>query len=50
MYSNEAERANQDIYDDFKLRGTLWSPWFMGLRLESIYANHRLSACFAITT
>ena len=24
-YSNEAERANLDIYDDFKLKITLWS-------------------------
>ena len=28
MYSNEAERAVQDIYDDFKLNKTLWSPTF----------------------
>ena len=27
-YSNEAERANQDVYDDFKLKKTLWSPCF----------------------
>ena len=28
-YSNESERANLDIYDDLKLKKTLWSPWFM---------------------
>ena len=26
-YSNESERPNQDIYEDFKLNKTLWSPW-----------------------
>ena len=29
MYSNEAEKTNLDIYDDFKLRKNLWSPWFV---------------------
>ena len=28
MYSIEAGRANYDIYD-FKLKQTLWSPWFI---------------------
>ena len=28
-YSNESERADEDIYDDFKLNKTLWSPWFI---------------------
>ena len=27
--TNEAERADWDIYDDFKLKKKLWSPWFM---------------------
>ena len=26
-YSNESERANEDIYDDLKLEKTLCSPW-----------------------
>ena len=29
MYLNEAERANEDIYDDFKLKETICSPWFI---------------------
>ena len=28
-YSNEAERANEGIYDDFKLKNKLLSPWFI---------------------
>ena len=28
-YSNEAERANRDIYEDFKLGKTLRFPWFI---------------------
>ena len=27
-YSNEAETTNYTIYDDFKLKITLWYPWF----------------------
>ena len=29
MCSNEAERANLDIYDDFKLKKNIWYPWFI---------------------
>ena len=28
-FSNEADRANSVIYDDFKLKKNLWSPWFI---------------------
>ena len=28
-YSNEAARASRDIYDNLKLRKTLWFQWFM---------------------
>ena len=28
-YSNESERANKNIYDDFELNKTIWSPWFI---------------------
>ena len=28
-YTSESERAYQDIYNDFKLDKTLWSPWFV---------------------
>ena len=27
-YSNESERANEDIYDDFKLKKFIWSRCF----------------------
>ena len=29
LYLNEAERDNLDIYDDFKLKNTLWFPRFL---------------------
>ena len=35
-YSNESERANSDIYDDFKLKKNLWSPWFMHIYFSAL--------------
>ena len=29
MYSNELKRVNYHIYDDFKMKKTIWSPWFI---------------------
>ena len=29
MYSNETERYNSDIYNDFKLKKKIWPLWFI---------------------
>ena len=29
MFSNEAERANENICDDLKFKKTHWFPWFL---------------------
>ena len=40
-YSNEAERANWDIYDEFKLKKTFWFPWFTQNYLIFVRVNGR---------
>ena len=39
MYSNEAEKDNWDIYDDFKLKKTLWFPRFMKKYFSIVRVN-----------
>ena len=36
MYSNEAERAHKDTYDDFNLKKTLCSPWFIRKTISAL--------------
>ena len=38
-YSNEAERANKDIYDDSKMKKTLWSSWFIQKYFSIVRVN-----------
>ena len=36
---NESERANYDIYDDFELNKTLWSPLFILKIVSALNVN-----------
>ena len=41
-YSKESERANhanEDIYDDFKMKTTLWSPWILQKEYSALWVK-----------
>ena len=38
-YSNEAETANQYIYEAFNLEITLWSPWFISTYFNALMSS-----------
>ena len=43
-YSNEAERDNH-LDDDFKLKRTVWYPWFIETYISTLGVNKKVSGC-----